>query len=323
MNASPDPGSERLGLTLPFAGVPLNRQTAALLTRAEELGYTDVWSSETSGPDAFTPLALAAGATERMRLGTGIAGVFQRGPALLAQEAAALADISDGRFVLGLGASSDRIVAGWNAIPFERPYSRVRETLELVRPVLDGERNQLGFKLDTPPRQRVPIVLAALRGRMLRLAAESADGAFTNFLPLSGVERVRAELAEAPPGFDLLCRFFCLPGERAEVEPTARFMFASYITVPVYAAFFEWLGHGEAIAEMREAWAARDRERALAAAPWELIEQTFVLGTPAEMKTRLAAFRQAGITTPILMPVCPPDRLPALIEALAPPHPPT
>ena len=124
-------------------------------------------------------------------------------------------------------------------------------------------------------------MLAALRGKMLRLAVEQADGAFTNFLPLVGAaEASSRELDGAPEGFELLCRFFCLPGEREQVEPLARFMFASYVTVPVYAAFFRWLGHGDAIDEMCEAWEAKDRERAAAAAPWDLIEEMFIFGTP-------------------------------------------
>ena len=84
-----------------------------------------------------------------MRLGTGIVGVFQRGPALLAQQAAALADASGGRFVLGIGSSSDRIVEGWNGIPFEKPLSKVRETLDFLGPALAGERTETGFKLET------------------------------------------------------------------------------------------------------------------------------------------------------------------------------
>ena len=103
-----------------------------------------------------------------------------------------------------------------------------------------------------------------------------------------------AELEGAPDGFELLCRFFCLPGEREQVEPLARFMFASYVTVPVYAAFYRWLGHGDAIAEMCEAWAAKDRERATAAAPWELIEEMFILGSPEEMRARLDGSSPAG-----------------------------
>jgi probable F420-dependent oxidoreductase len=307
----------RWGLTLPLPGLRLRGQRD-LVERAEAAGYTDLWSGETNGPDGFTPLALAAAWTGRARLGTGVVGVFTRGPALLAQEAAALADASDGRFALGIGASSDRIVAGWNRIPFERPLSRVSETVDFVRAALAGERTTTGFKLEQAPATPPPIILAALRGKMLRLAVDKADGAFTNFLPLSGLPRVAAALDGAPEGFELLCRFFCLPGPREQVEPLARFMFASYITVPVYEAFFRWLGHGEAIDEMVAAWAAKDRERAIAAAPWELIEDTFVFGEPPAMRERLESYVAGGITLPVLTPVTTPDRLGEMIEALAP-----
>jgi probable F420-dependent oxidoreductase len=286
--------------------------------QAEAAGYTDFWSGETNGPDGFTPLALSAAWTERARLGTGIVGVFQRGPALLAQEAAALASASDGRFVLGIGSSSDRIVEGWNGIPFERPLAKVRETLDFLDAALAGERTASGFKLESAPAQPVPVVLAALRGKMLELAVERASGAFTNFLPLSGLPKVSAQLASAPEGFELLCRFFCLPGEREAVEPLARFMFSSYITVPVYAAFYRWLGYGEQIAPMISAWEAGDRQAAAAAAPWELIEEMFIFGSPADMKERIDAFVAGGITLPILTPITTPDKLGELIDALAP-----
>ena len=306
----------RWGLTLPLTGVPL-ADTGEYVKRAEAAGYTDLWSGETAGPDGFTPLALSAAWTERMRLGTGIVGVFQRGPALLAQEAAALADASGGRFVLGIGSSSDRIIEGWNGIPFEKPLSKVRETLEFLRIALAGERTSTRFKLETKPAHEIPIVLAALRGKMLRLAVEKADGAFTNFLPLDGLPQVVAQLDEAPDDFELLCRFFCLPGTREEVEPVARFMFSTYITVPVYTEFYKWLGWGERIAPMLDAWAAGDRQKAAAEAPWEAIEQMFIFGSPEEMKERLEAFVAGGITAPILTPVCPPDQLAEMIDALA------
>jgi probable F420-dependent oxidoreductase len=288
------------------------------LRRAEAAGYTDLWSGETNGPDGFTPLALAAAWTERPRLGTGVVGVFTRGPALLAQQAAGLADAAEGRFALGIGASSDRIVAGWNRIPFERPLTKVSETVDFLRAALAGERTETGFKLEQAPAEPPPIVLAALRGKMLRLAVEKADGAFTNFLPLSGLPQVTGELADAGEGFELLCRFFCLPGERSEIEPLARFMFASYATVPVYEAFFRWLGHGEAIDEMVAAWKAKDRQAAAAAAPWDLIAEVFILGSAEEMRARIDDFVEGGVTLPILTPITTPDRLGELIDALAP-----
>jgi probable F420-dependent oxidoreductase len=306
----------RWGLTLPLTGVPL-AQHGEYVKRAEAAGYTDLWSGETAGPDGFTPLTLSAAWTERMRLGTGIVGVFQRGPALLAQEAAALADASEGRFVLGIGSSSDRIIEGWNQIPFEKPLSKVRETLEFLKVALAGERTSTRFKLETKPAYEIPIVLAALRGKMLELAVEQADGAFTNFLPLDGLPQVVAPLADAPEDFELLCRFFCLPGPREEVEPVARYMFSTYITVPVYTEFYKWLGWGERIQPMLDAWNAGDRQKAAAEAPWEAIEQMFIFGSPEEMKERLEAFVAGGITCPILTMVCPPEKQADMIDALA------
>src|SRR5215208_3887626 len=191
--ASPN---KRWGLTLPLPMTAL-RDHAEHVRRAEAAGYTDLWSGETNGPDGFTPLALAAAWTQSIRLGTGVVGVFQRGPALLAQQAAALADGSNGRFALGIGASSDRIVEGWNGIPFDKPLSKVEETVDFLRPALAGERTPNGFKLESAP-PPVPIILAALRGKMLRLAVEKADGAFTNFLPISGLPKVVEQLDGAP-----------------------------------------------------------------------------------------------------------------------------
>jgi probable F420-dependent oxidoreductase len=308
---------QRWGLTLPLPAIPL-ADNAEHVRVAEDAGYTDLWSGETNGPDGFTPLALAAAWTERPRLGTGIVGVITRGRALLAQEAAALADASGGRFALGIGASSDRIVEGWNGMPLERPLSKISETIDFLRTALAGERADGGFKLERAPESEIPIVVAALRGKMLKLAVEKGDGAFTNFLPLGGLPKVAEQLASAPDGFELLCRFFCLPGEREQVEPLARFMFSSYITVPVYEAFYRWLGYGDQIDPMVEAWAAKDRQKAAELAPWELIEDTFIFGSPEEMRERLEAYVAGGITLPVITPVTTPGRFDELIRALAP-----
>jgi probable F420-dependent oxidoreductase len=307
---------DRWGLTLPLPATPLS-QTGQHVQRAEAAGYTDIWSGETNGPDGFTPLALCCEWTERPRLGTGVVAVPIRGRALLAMQAAAIADASQGRFALGIGASSDRIVEGWNRMPFEKPLSLMSQMVDFLRPVLKGERVD-GFKLESPPAHEVPIVLAALRGKMLRLAVEKADGAFSNFLPLSGLPQVTEQLEGAPDGFELLCRFFCLAGEREQVEPLARFMFSSYITVPVYEAFYRWLGHGEKIDPMVEAWRAKDRKKAAELAPWELIEDMFILGPAEQMRERLDAFVDGGITCPVITPVTTPDKLGAMIDALAP-----
>jgi probable F420-dependent oxidoreductase len=309
--------AQRWGLTVPLAGIGLP-DNEEHFKRAEAAGYTDLWSGETNGPDGFSPLVLGAAWTEKVRLGTGVVGVMQRGRALLAQEAAAAADASQGRFALGIGASSDRIIEGWNGMPFEKPLSKMAETIDFLRTALAGERADGGFKLERAPAEKVPIILAALRGKMLKLAVEKADGAFTNFLPLAGLPQVTEQLSDAPDGFELLCRFFCIPGEREQVEPLARFMFSSYITVPVYENFYRWLGYGEKIDAMVEAWAAKDRQKAAEEAPWELIEEMFIFGEPAQMKERLDAFVAGGITLPVITPITTPEGLGELIDALAP-----
>jgi probable F420-dependent oxidoreductase len=305
----------RWGLTVPFAGVAL-ADHAELFRRAEAAGYDDFWTGETNGADGFTPLVLAAAHTERVRLGTGIVNPFTRGPAVLAQHAAALADASRGRFVLGLGSSSNVIVERWNGVAFEKPLSKVREAVQALRPVLAGERGPGGFRLETAPAHPIPIVVAALRGKMLALAAEVADGAFTNFLPISGAPQVAA--AFGAPDKELVCRFFCVPQPEADGMATAKFLFAAYGTVPVYTAFFRWLGWSERIDPMVEAWHGGDRAKALELVPEDLVREIFVFGAPEQMRARLAEFEAAGVTTFVLTAMCAPDDVPAFIDGLAP-----
>jgi len=309
----------RWGLTLPFAGVPLAGHEP-LVRRAEAAGYDDLWTGETNGPDGFTPLALAACWTERMRLGTGVVNPYTRGPAVLAQHAAALADASGGRFVLGLGASSNVIVERWNEMPFEKPLSRMRSVVPVLRAVLGGGRGPGGFRLETAPAAPVPIVLAALRDRMLRLGGELGDGTFVNFLPLSATDHVVARVreGEAAAGRDeteVICRFFCIPGDGIGV---ARMMFAAYATVPVYEAFFRGLGWGEAIDPMVTAWREGDRKAALGHVPEELVREIFIFGDATAMRTRLGEYAARGITTLVLTPIAAPEAVPQLIDELAP-----
>jgi probable F420-dependent oxidoreductase len=309
----------RWGLTLPLPGVPL-ADHEPLLKQAEAAGYHDLWTGETNGPDGFTPLALAAAWTSQIRLGTGVVNPYTRGPALLAQHAAGLADASRGRFVLGIGSSSDVIVEAWNEVPFEKPLTKVREAVLGLREVLAGGRGRGGFRLETPPAEPVPIVVAALRDRMLRLGGELGDGTFVNFLPLSAVEHVVARVREGEAAAgraetEVICRFFCVPGDGLGL---ARRLFAAYATVPVYTEFFRALGWAEAIDPMVTAWRAGDRKLALEHVPDELVREVFVLGSPGEMCARMEEFAARGITTLVPLLVAAPDELPGLIDALAP-----
>jgi len=301
-------------MTIPFTGVPLH-ELGPLVRRIEEVGYDSVWSAESTEFDGFTPLVVAAEHSERLRLVTGIVNGYTRGPALLAQTAAALADASNGRFVLGLGASSNVIVEHWNGIPFRRPLAKVAETVDYLRAVLAGERGTGGFKLASPPAAPVPIVLAALRERMLRLAAEKADGAFTNFLPLGNVDQVVRTFGK--PDKELACRFFSIHGPEEDALMTAKRTFVAYATVPVYTEFFRWLGRGEEIDPVVDAWNSGDRKRALELAPEGLIRETFLLGPAEAQRERLAEFADAGIGTAVLAVSCAPAEVPRVIDAFA------
>jgi probable F420-dependent oxidoreductase len=305
----------RTALTVPFTGVPL-KDLPALARRAEEAGYDSLWSQEATEFDGFTPLVVAAQHTERVRLVTGIVSVYTRGPALLAQSATALAELSGGRFTLGLGASSNVIVEQWNGIPFERPLARVRTTVDYLRRAFAGERVDGGFRLNPPPAEPIPIVLAALRDRMLGLARNHADGAFTNFLPLSGASRVVE--AFGAPDKELACRFFSIDGPEEEALVTAKRILVAYATVPVYSEFFRWLGWSEQIDPVVAAWAADDRKRAVELAPEELIREIFLLGPVEAQRERLALFADEGIDTAVLTLICPPERTADVIDAFAP-----
>jgi probable F420-dependent oxidoreductase len=303
-----------IGLTIPFSGLSL-RELGPLCRRAEELGYESLWSAEATELDGFTPLAVAAQNTDRVRLLTGIVSVSTRGRVQLAQTAAALQDLSGGRFTLGLGASSNVIVEQWNGIPFARPLARVRETVDWLRPVLAGERGEGGFKLASAPDPPVPIMLAALRDRMLRLAAERGDGAFTNFLPLSGVPQVVEAFGSE---HELACRFFSVPGPEEEGLPVATRIFAAYATVPVYTEYLRWLGWGEQLEPMVQAWQEGDRARALELAPAELVREIFLLGPVEAQKERIAEFGAAGIGTAVLALGVPAPQVAGAIDAFAP-----
>lgn len=295
----------RWGLTIPLAGIPLAEQRE-LIESLPDLGYTDLWSAETAGTDAFTPLALASQWAPNLRLGTAIVPVHTRGPGLLAMQAATIADLAPGRFVLGIGTSSPAIVEKWNGIPFTEPVQRTKDTLDFLRHALAGEKvseeyqtfSIERFKLEQPPTVAPPIMLAALRPGMLRLAANTADGAITNWLAASDVPRIRSVIG---PEVELAARIFVCPTEDAEAaRAIGRFMISSYLTVPAYAKFQDWLGREEILAPMHEKWAAGDRKGANAAIPDSVVDELVVHGSLDHCRARVHEYVQNGLDTPVL-----------------------
>jgi probable F420-dependent oxidoreductase len=315
------------GMTVPLDGVPL-AEHPALYRELAEAGYTDLWTAESNAADGFTPLAMAAAAEPRLRLGTAIVSSYTRGPAVLAQSAATMAAAAPGRFVLGLGASSDVIVRRWNDIPFDRPYSRTADMLRFLRAALAGERvtekydtfSVSGFRLGLVPPTPPKIMVAALRERMLRLAAREADGVILNWVSPRDVARIAAIVRAENPAAEIVTRIMVCPSADATaVRSAVRPLVSGYLTVPVYRAYQTWLGHGDALAAMWQAWDAGDRKAATAAVPDDVVDAVCVHGSPAECLGQIAGYVRAGVTTPVLA-LLPSGLAPrAAARALAPP----
>jgi probable F420-dependent oxidoreductase len=299
------PRAPRWGLTLPLRGIPLGQQRD-IVAGLSDLGYTDAWSSEVNGTDAFTPLALAAGWAPALRLGTAIAPVYTRGPALLAMSGATLADLAPGRFVLGIGTSSPAVVEAWNGLRLTEPYRRARDMLRFLRAALAGEKvseryetfSVSGFRLDPPPAAPPRLALAALRPGMIKLAAGESDGVITNWLSPADVPTVRAV---AGPRTELIARIFVCPtADAGTARAIGRRMIAAYLTVPAYAAFQDWLGRGDELAPMQAAWAEGDRKKALAAIGDRVVDDLVVHGPPEACRERIAEYRAHGLDTPVI-----------------------
>ncbi len=293
------------GLTVPNIGTPL-LDHEALVRQLPQWGYTDAWSAETAGTDAFVPLALSAIWEPTLRLGTAIVPAFTRGPALIAMSAATMATVAPGRFVLGLGTSSPVIVGNWNGIEFDEPYKKARDVLRIVRQALAGERVDgtfdtvtiKRFKLEQAPATPPKIMLAALRPQMLRLAGREADGAILNWLAATDVEQCLDAIGTQT---DTVARIFVCPSEDADyARMLGRTLISTYLTVPAYAAFHDWLGRGEALREMHEKWAAGDRKGAAAAVPDDVVDALVLHGSPEAVRDQVQAYQDAGLSTPVI-----------------------
>jgi probable F420-dependent oxidoreductase len=302
----------RWGITLPLPGTSLAGQRE-IVTELASLGYTDAWSAELNGIDAFTPLALASQWAAELRLGTAIASIYTRGPAMLAMTAATIAGLAPGRFVLGIGTSTPVVVKQWNDIEFAQPYQRSRDMLRFLRRALAGEKvteqyetfSVTGFRLENAPAEPPGLALAALRPQMVQLGAAESDGVITNWLAPHDVPQVRAV---AGSGTELIARIFVCPTPDAAVARSiGRRLVAAYLTVPAYAAFHGWLGREELLAPMLAAWNSGDRKGAVAAISDQLVDDLVVHGPAEACRERVAEYQAAGLDTPVIAVVPAPD----------------
>lgn len=286
---------------------------------AESWGYTDVWSAETGGPDGFSPLAALASTTKTMRLGTAIVPVFTRPAALTAMSAAAVHELSGGRFVLGLGTSSNIIVEHWMGESFDLPITRLREYVETIRDIFAGKKTahdgktfaSKGFRLQLPLENPPPIYIAALGPKACRMAGEIADGVIFFLKGPEGVEASMEHVREGaraagrdPDSIDVVIRVMVAVDEDPQVLSfIARRLTASYAMVEVYNRSLSAEGFAEEAQGIRELWNAGDRGGATERVSDRMLDRLHVFGDMDSVSARIEEFRAAGIKTPILAPI--------------------
>ena len=301
----------RLGYSVPAEGIPLGDH-GDLARRAQELGYTDCWSLEVAASDGFLPLAVSAPAAPGLRYGTAIASVFARGPALLATNAAQLAELAPGRFTLGIGTSSDIIVERWNKIPFDKPFTRLTETLDFLQEVLAGGRAS-GFRLPNAPAQKVRIILGSMRPKALHLAGAKADGIAINLVPAGALAQLLEPMhagahtaGRAVDELEVVQRLIVAIGGPDEAELAARRWVIAYAQVEVYRSFFHAIGMGEALEPAIGAFLEGRREEALGLIPMDVLKELVLFGSWAEIRAGIERHRAAGVTVPALYLLVPP-----------------
>ena len=323
----------------------------ALTRRAEELGYHSVWAAEAYGSDSPTVLAWLAGQTSTIGLGTAVMQIPGRTPAMTAMTAASLDLLSGGRFRLGLGVSGPQVSEGWHGVRFARPLSRTREYVEVVRealagrtlayegrhhvlPLPDGPGKALKLTIDGH-RRDLPILIAAVGPKNLELAGEVADGWLAVFLApdfaaeqLSHVRAGRAAAGKDLAGFEVMASVPVMVGDDpvACADPIRSYA-ALYVggmgsrDQNFYHQLAVRMGYGDAAAEVQDLFLAKQHRDAMAAVPYEFIDQTSLLGPVPRIAEGLSRLAEAGVTTCAVVPYgrTLDDKL-AMLEAVATAH---
>jgi F420-dependent oxidoreductase-like protein len=300
-------------------------ERAGFIAEAERLGAHSVWVPEAWGYDALTPLAYLAARTTTLRLGSGIAQLGTRTPALLAMSALSLAALSGGRFLLGVGVSGPQVMEGWHGVPFAAPVAQTRETIEIVRQVASGARLQhhgAVFEIPLPggagrpmrslaPPAQIPVYVAALGPRNLELTGEVADGWIgTAFMPeqagafLDYLEAGAGRAGRTASDLDLVIPVGLEITD--DVDAAAARHAAGYAftigamgteTQNFYNAAFTRQGYGDEVQAVQRLWRDGHRDRAAARVPREIGFRTNLLGPPEVIRERLRLYRSVGVTT--------------------------
>ncbi len=323
--------AKRVAVTVP-AG-PKLEHTLARLKWAEENGIPDAWFSDSGAPDTLTQIAALAHHTARLRIGVAVTPVYTRSPSVLAASANVISQLLPGRFIMGLGSSSQTIMGQWNGIPLDKPLTRVKETAQLVRIMLTGAKTEFsgttvrshGYR-QAPAENPPPIYVGCLRPNMIEMAAEVGDGVIFNLWPKSALPKMmeHVKIGAAKAGKDwqqveVVNRAMVLVTDDKEYGRNLfRAAFAPYYATPVYNSFLAWAGHEEAAATIREGWAAKDRNKTAGALSDALIDEIGIIGTADEVRERIREDAAGGVHTSIIAPLAgKPEDLQRTFDAFA------
>lgn len=295
------------------------RELIECVRTADACGYDSFWMPEAWEHEAFTILTELAAHTKRIHLGTGIINVFSRSPALIAMGAATLDEISGGRFRLGLGTSGARVIEDFHGLAYNKPLTRVRETIQIVRTLLSGEavdfkgecfelhRFKLGFK---PLRNNIPIYVAGLGPKSLRQIGELADGWLPAHWPRSrladGIAEIRAgaEGSQRDPGQIEIAPFVnvVVSDDLKKARKQARLPLAYYVggMGDYYHDSLARLGFASEADRIRESWQAGRAKSAIAAVTDEMVDNIAICGSIENCRARLDEMFSAGATLPLL-----------------------
>lgn len=280
---------------------------------AESSGYDSVWSGEVAGPEVFSLLGVLAASTSRVRLGTGIANVYARSPALASMGFATLASAAPGRVLAGIGASSPMVVRDWHGRDHDRPLATVEGYAAVLRSAWAGERVHTehppvrGFRASLTPPEPPPLVIGAMNPRMLRLAGRIADGVFVTWCPpdevaarLAHVRAGEIEAGREPGSVWAMASFWAYAGDRQDDALTRmRRMVLQYAMVPTHRGSFA--GAWDDLDRATERWNAGDRAGALALVPDSAVHRLCAVGDGAHVAAHTDALRAAGIALPVLL----------------------
>ncbi len=329
----------RLSYVSPFSQAVHRRNVVDYAGLAESLGYDGVWLPEAFGSDAFTLLGLLAGRTSRLKLATGIVNVFSRSPALLAQCFATLDEISAGRAIVGLGTSGPAVVEYWHGMKFEKPLTRTRESVEVIRLALAGERVDYegkcfrlnGFRmLIQPVQERLPIYLATLKTKAVRQTGEIADGWLPTHVSVRNLEALRRPLVEGaeaagrdPKAIDMAALTLVACCEDGEIARALCREHLAYYVGGMGTFYHELLhdyGYGEVADFVQAAWQAGDRAAAAEAFPREVLDDLTVAGDRDECLAAIDLRRRAGFRHIVVFPPhgSSPEQVVTTLQAVAP-----